>query len=195
MKRGVVLVFAVALVTGCASPSPPAPSDASGTLPIPAKRRVVLPSGVIEGHGGIGMASVLHASPSDPRIAWLEGFPEGSRTDVIWPEGFRARFVPNLEVLDPDGRVVLREGDFVDGGWMTGDPSGLFLAPPFLAFKLECGPMPVPRCSDTGRLRQIARGNGWPEKDIASVRFVSFEGRYLLVFEDGRNVTGLSSVS
>jgi hypothetical protein len=36
---------------------------------------------------------------------------DGHRENLLWPPGFRARFTPTLEVLDPFGRVYAREGD------------------------------------------------------------------------------------
>jgi hypothetical protein len=55
----------------------------------------------------------------------------GGRIDVIWPPGYRARFTPNLEVLDGSGVIVIRAGDSVTGGCVTADPSILLLEPPF----------------------------------------------------------------
>jgi len=88
---------------------------------------------------GVGLDAVVHGSPDDPRIAWLENrlmIPAGAagqRMDVEWPTGFRARFTPNLEILDGWGNVVLREGDAVGGACQTGEFNNgvLFLTPPF----------------------------------------------------------------
>ena len=53
---------------------------------------------------------------------WLtdRGEPEA----VLWPPGYRARLGP-LEILDPDGQIVAREGDMliVSGGTVPVDPA------------------------------------------------------------------------
>jgi len=68
---------------------------------------------------GVGVKAKLTGSPTDPRIAWLTGV-DGQRMDVVWPPGYTARFTPQLEVLDPNGSVVFREGSTVTGGCVTG---------------------------------------------------------------------------
>jgi hypothetical protein len=69
---------------------------------------------------GIGGGATLAGDPNDPRVAWLEGF--GNRGEVVWPPGYKARFTPNLEVLDAAGNVVHREGDEMPGGCAVGPP-------------------------------------------------------------------------
>jgi hypothetical protein len=83
--------------------------------------------------GGVGLDAVVHGSPSDPRVAWLENHIGGaSRMDATWPAGYRARFTPNLEILDGWGNVVLREGDTVSGSCGgTTDSGGIYMIPPF----------------------------------------------------------------
>ena len=50
-------------------------------------------------------------------------FPSTSqRPSIEWPAGFRARYAPMLEVLDPSGRVVAREGQTVSDAQGGGDP-------------------------------------------------------------------------
>jgi len=56
----------------------------------------------------VGLDATLRGDPDDPDVAWL-AYP-GGRVEVVWPPGYRARFAPRLEILDPRGRVVLREG-------------------------------------------------------------------------------------
>ena len=52
--------------------------------------------------------------------------------EVTWPAGYRARFNPNLEVLDESGNVVIREGDAVSGACGNNPDTGmLYLEPPF----------------------------------------------------------------
>jgi hypothetical protein len=80
---------------------------------------------------GVGLDAVLHGSPNDARVAWLENKLGGqSRLEVTWPAGYRARFNPKLEILDENGKVVLREGDPVAGACSVGSDS-VYLEPPF----------------------------------------------------------------
>jgi len=69
---------------------------------------------------GVGFVGgfVLHGSPLDPRGAWMT-MPDGTRQELGWPLGTSARFVPGLELLDADGRLIAREGSNVDGGCPT----------------------------------------------------------------------------
>jgi hypothetical protein len=72
---------------------------------------------------GTGLDAVLHGSPTDAHVAWLDGEqvvgplgePEVVRLEIVWPAGYRARFDPNLEILDENGNVVMRDGDTVTG--------------------------------------------------------------------------------
>lgn len=75
--------------------------------------------------GGFADRVELRGSPNDPRIAW--GISLGKRLDFVWPEGYSARFVPLLEVLDETGTVVARDGDVIDGGCRLGDPDAWFV--------------------------------------------------------------------
>jgi hypothetical protein len=118
------------VVTGCVSPISPSPTLVARTatptatsIPlVPASlepETVRLPTnGAPRGGGclGVGFDAVLRGSPQDPRVAWLEDRTEGLRIDVVFPLGFVARFTPQLEVLDENGRVVARDGDGIDGG-------------------------------------------------------------------------------
>ena len=47
----------------------------------------------------------LQGSPWDERVAWV------GTSAVRWPFGFTARFVPDLELVSPNGAVIAREGD------------------------------------------------------------------------------------
>jgi len=87
---------------------------------------------------GVGLNALVRGSPTDPRIVWLQNLieapgPEPDRLEVIWPVGYRARFTPQVEVLDGWGDVVLRDGDPVTGscGQRGGDPPEFVLGPPF----------------------------------------------------------------
>ncbi len=141
MTKCLILVLFALTAVAC-SPGPgaptatavnslaPAESLAPGEVALPTEVPQVLPSGVLEACAGVGLDAVLHGAPNDPRVAWLINN-LGTRIDVIWPVGYRARFAPTLEVLDPAGDVVLREGDPVTGGCVTGDPLLLQLESPF----------------------------------------------------------------
>lgn len=60
-------------------------------------------------------------------FVWLETG-DGSTLQVIWPYGFRARFSP-LELLNADGEVIAREGDFIKlgGGYRPADGDDTFI--------------------------------------------------------------------
>jgi hypothetical protein len=65
---------------------------------------------------GTGLDAVLRGSPTDPHVAWLvNSFSSPPRVEIVWPAGYRARFDPNLEILDENGNMVMREGDTVTG--------------------------------------------------------------------------------
>ena len=70
--------------------------------------------------GGVGYEGEfrLHGSPTDQRLVWMT-FPDGSRRELAWPLGYSARFTPDLELLDENGKLVGREGTPVTGGCET----------------------------------------------------------------------------
>jgi hypothetical protein len=82
---------------------------------------------------GVGLDAVLRGSPSDPRVAWLENRTgAATRRDVTWPAGYHARFSPNIEILDENGNVVLRDGEAVEGACGYNPDTGwIYLEPPF----------------------------------------------------------------
>ena len=79
---------------------------------------------------GVGINAIIRGDATDPRVAWLVNT-TGTRLDVVWPAGYKARFSPKLEVLDDTGTVVLRDGDPVTGACGMPQPGVLVLAPPF----------------------------------------------------------------
>lgn len=114
MRRAafVRVLLASFIVVSCGSaPASISPEPTTYALPSMVVPRVCL---------GIGGGATLAGSPLDPRIAWEEGF--GNRGEIIWPPGFSARFKPRLEVIDPSGAVVFREGDRMPGGCAVGPP-------------------------------------------------------------------------
>ena len=117
----------VSQATGSFPPSPK-PSLSGGLFALPTTNWLA------EGTcAGVGLDAVLHGSPTDPRGAWLDDKLGGqSRMDVTWPAGYRARFNPNLEVLDETGSVVISEGDAVAGACGYNPDTGMiYLEPPF----------------------------------------------------------------
>jgi hypothetical protein len=128
----VVAVFSLLVVAGCTSPAVTSagPSVEIAERPLPHQAPFFVPPGAVVACAGVGLQAVLRGNPNDPRVAWLIN-PDGSRFDVVWPAGYRARFAPRLEVLDAAGNVVIRDGDPVSGGCVTDQPRVLLLEPPF----------------------------------------------------------------
>ena len=177
----------VSLIAGC------------GVLPAPYVPQPTLPTVAAEPPGetpaawaGVGLAAVLQGAAWDPSLAWLEHLDGGGRQEVIWPAGYSARFVPQLEILDATGRVVMRQDDFVDGGCSTGLPGVLLLIPPYLGLRLECGPIEVDRC--TAAAYEIASEHGGRGRDITEVRLLGRDGSYQVVFDDGSKLGGRAPV-
>ena len=52
----------------------------------------------------------LTGAIDDPRVTWFAGTRDRAAR-IEWPPGYVARFRPRLEVVDPSGKVVAREGD------------------------------------------------------------------------------------
>jgi hypothetical protein len=92
----------------------------------------VLPTVQAAGCRGVGLSNVtLAGDPKDSRVAWV--VQNGKRRDVVFPNGYSARFSPDLEILDESGHVVARGCDAIGGGCVTGsDAQGplLILWPP-----------------------------------------------------------------
>jgi hypothetical protein len=136
--RHFVAVAVLLVMAACAAPISlsaltPSPSSvplATGEIALPTEPPV--PSGEVEACGGVAIGAVLHGAAADPRAAWLIDDFLGTRIDVVWPPGYRARFTPNLEVLDASGGVVLKAGDPVTGACVVNAaPATLLLEPPF----------------------------------------------------------------
>jgi len=101
-------------VSAANSPYPPSPKPSlpDGLIALPTTNWLETPDTIC---AGVGLDAVLHGSPNDPYVAWLENSVGGGRDEVLWPAGYRARFSPNLEILNESGIVVLREGDAISG--------------------------------------------------------------------------------
>ena len=101
----VVVGTLAAVVAGCtpAGPKPtPPPLGALGALTLPTL------AGWTGACRGVGLGGVvLTGDPSDPRVAWMMA--GSTRSDVLFPPGFTARFTPRLEVLDGAGHALFWE--------------------------------------------------------------------------------------
>lgn len=151
-----LLGLMVLALAGCGAPATPvapntgggisfpAASLAAGEVALPEPSPFDVPPGTKVACGGIGIDATLHGSASDPHLAWLVN-DLGTRIEVVWPPGYRARFAPTLEVLDESDEVVLREGDHITGGCVTEDPKTLLLEWPF-----NSGSSPAPPVSPSG---------------------------------------------
>jgi hypothetical protein len=79
-------------------------------------------NGASLGGGCLGVSfdqGILHGDANDPHLAWVQT--RDVRVEVYFPLGFVGRFDPKLEVLAPDGSVVARDGDTIEGGCTTAD--------------------------------------------------------------------------
>jgi hypothetical protein len=126
--RAILGFVAVAAILAAAFRMPLRPGEYA--LPTEAPMPAWMPIGC----AGIGLDAVVRGDPSDPRVAWLEdhlvapGTTTFRQIDVRWPIGYRARFMPKIEILDAWGNVVLRDGDRVTGACSGTEP---YLSPPF----------------------------------------------------------------
>ena len=85
----------------------------------PAASTYPLPTSQIQSDvcGGIGGGFViLRGDINDPHLTWETSLDGSGRQEIVWPPGYRARFNPKLEVLDPAGAVIARDGDHVPAG-------------------------------------------------------------------------------
>lgn len=91
------------LMAGCgASSGLPASFDWRGGCPV-----------------GVGRDATLHGSAADPRVTWATDNGSGTRFELLWPFGYRARFDPSLELVDSYGAAVGHEGDQIVGSCLS----------------------------------------------------------------------------
>lgn len=117
--RGFAGLLLLAFVAGCSG----APGESASRVPTPlptlAPGEIPLPTFLEEVDGQPQLCAGswyegdvrVHGSPDDPALTWIVFANDGHRENLLWPPGYRARFTPMLEVLDPFGRVYSREGD------------------------------------------------------------------------------------
>jgi hypothetical protein len=108
VRRATSVVALITVLAGCVTVTPQTELPAS--LPVPSLTTV--PIRVCD---PVAVTGVLHTDPSDPRVAWLET-PEGDRVEVVWPLGYRAKWItPSgelwLEVDDAKGRMFMTTND------------------------------------------------------------------------------------
>jgi hypothetical protein len=147
MARIGIFGLLIALVCACSAPSAgantapsataapllanTAPSATAAPLPTTSAPVAVAPSASgpalrtvdVSGQAcaGIGIVDgTLRGDPQDPRVAWLDHGPYGTRR-LVFPQGFTARFTPRLEILDANGKVKFRDGDAITEGCDWGD--------------------------------------------------------------------------
>ena len=121
--RALVLALAVVLA-GCSGfiREPWVGTLQPGEIAVPvANWRLADGSTLLCAGGGWPDLPTLHGSPDNPRVVWV--MRGGSRIDVAWPNGWRARFTPALELLDNNDNVVAVEGTAVSGGCQTAEPN------------------------------------------------------------------------
>lgn len=75
----------------------------------------------------------IHGDDADPEVLWLVDERTGERFDAAWPDGYYARFDPNLEVFNDSNVLVLKEGDQITRVCATGLVEEYWLDPPFQA--------------------------------------------------------------
>src|SRR5450759_854017 len=110
------VVLAISACTTVRPSNAPPPSNAvawtlvplaSGEVALPTEPPINSPSGVPFICAGVGLDAFLHGDATDPHVAWLVSssyvLPSADRAirmEVVWPPGYRAKFVPKLEVLN-----------------------------------------------------------------------------------------------
>ena len=177
---------------GTASPRPDASAVVVALPALAASGPGAAPPGAVLACAGVGLEAILHGDPADSDVTWLTSLmPGAGRQRIVWPAGYLARFAPSLEVLDPTGTVVAREGAFVDGGCVAGDDR-LEMQIERPSFALDCGPLAVDTCrggNATYQVREALRAR-MPGRDTLLVRFTSPAGDWAATFADGGTALG-----
>jgi hypothetical protein len=112
MQAGAAILLFAVFLTACTQPLPIQPDSPSAEA---------CPAALLEGE----------LLPDDAD-GFLVRHESGAVTAVVWPDGYSVRDAEVRELLDPDGRVVARERQFVSlGGGMTADDSAFVVCGPF----------------------------------------------------------------
>lgn len=116
------LLFVLALLVACSVLRVPPTPVAIGpdTFALPAANWQREGETLLCAGGGF-IGATIHGSADDAAVVWVDR--AGIRLRVAWPSsGYVARFTPSLEVVDPGGNILFRDGDSVSGGCETADP-------------------------------------------------------------------------
>ena len=100
--RPLMSALLIVVLAGCGSGAPTTRLLGPGERWLP----VADWSGRFCAGGGFVGNHRLHGSPDDPRGAWMT-IEDGSRRELVWLAGTSARFVPELEVIGPDGLSLI----------------------------------------------------------------------------------------
>jgi hypothetical protein len=84
----------------------------------------------------LAIKGVLRSDPHDAKVAWLEVEPDAHRQDVVWPIGYKAKFVAIgdqwvLQVFDGSGQQLVGTTDVIGGACDIGRPDVVLLEAPF----------------------------------------------------------------
>ncbi len=136
-RLALMLIMALlgSIVTAGCEPQGPSPSPSLQPQALrPGEVRAlpvanwILPDGrtlLCAGGGHVQTGWTLRGSADDPRLAWMVE-PDGRRAELAFAPGWTARFTPLLEVLDPAGAIVARDGAEIAAHCSTADPSVVF---------------------------------------------------------------------
>jgi hypothetical protein len=90
------------------------PSTTSSPVTLASNSLPTLPPGPAPTCAGVGLTeATVRGDRMLANPVWFEVATEGQARrslPTVWPFGYTARFVPNLEVVDPTGDVIAREG-------------------------------------------------------------------------------------
>jgi hypothetical protein len=136
------------LVMGCA-PSTPTSQEPSTASPTGSEiAGFLLPAipAALEANpicAGVGMSplTLRGALVNDQAGVWAET--RGPNVEVLWPRGYRARFEPELVIVNPAGMEIARDGaDMSVGAW-----PGLLICPIARGRDLVVYMLPMPSAS------------------------------------------------
>lgn len=116
--RNIVIVLVVVIVVACSTGSP-----SPATVVVPTFKP--LPSGECP-TAQLAAVRLRGDRAADPPV-WVEDA-QGKKLSILWPNGFSARFDPDLSLIGGSGQVVARAGDLLDLGGGQVEPAYDFFA-------------------------------------------------------------------